>query len=304
MAADLPGSSGPAKDVATCFRTHHFREPRVVEAAVLAGLDFSRLNGASDCLYMGAERINLLDVAVFSAEHNTAHMLQQQGMEPEFLSNPQDELNVLGMHFVELTEQGMLTLRMASIRVAIAVGINLNMFVVDLGIALGPDCDQCVQCWEEDGMRCILKRGAPILPGHHTCNTISLLDTAIMLGRATDACDLVEWGIESCRLNPDDIHHPTPCVFMCSNPMCGAEWPVPIFAAPKERQAATSAAIRCSRRLQLSHLWDQYALPLLQVFHRSYKVVVEILAFSVHAPPMARLGVWHLDQYEIRTTFG
>ena len=52
MVADLPGGSGPAKDVTTCFRTHHFREPRVVEAAVLAGLDFSRLNGASDCLYI------------------------------------------------------------------------------------------------------------------------------------------------------------------------------------------------------------------------------------------------------------
>ena len=65
--------------------------------------------------------------------------------------------------------------------------------------------------------------------------------------------------------------------------------------APQERQAATVAAIRCSLRLQLRCLWDRYAPTLLQMLGRSASVVVaRILTFLVDAPPIARLGIWHL----------
>ena len=113
-------------------------------------------------------------------------------------------------------------------------------------------------------------------------------------GGTGDACDLVALGVDSTRLNPEDLCHPTPCVFKCSSPTCGAEWPVPIFAPPEERQAVTVSAIRCSLRLQLKCSWDRYASTLLPMLHRSVYVVVRILAFLVDAPPTARLGVWHL----------
>ena len=121
-------------------------------------------------------------------------------------------------------------------------------------------------------------------------------------GGTGDACDLVALGVDSTRLNPEDLCHPTPCVFKCSSPTCGAEWPVPIFAPPEERQAVTVSAIRCSLRLQLRCLWDRYASTLLRMLnpnvlrglHGSASIVVCILSFLVDAPPTARLGVWHL----------
>ena len=128
-------------------------------------------------------------------------------------------------------------------------------------------------------MRCLLKRES----GDDVGITISLLDAALLLGRTRDACDLVA-----------DLCHPTPCVFKCSSPTCGAEWRVPIFAPPEERQTATVAAIRCSLRLQLRCLWDRYASTLLRMLHRSASVVVRILSFLVDASPTAWLGVWHL----------
>ena len=218
-------------------------------------------------------------------------------MEPEFLSNPKWQ-RFAGMHFVELSEQGMLILRMPSITAALDAGINLNRIAMNLHLTLGPACDQCLQCWEEDGMQCLLKRES----GDDVGITISLLDAALLLGRTRDACDLVALGVDSTRLNPEDLCHPTPCVFKCSSPTCGAEWPVPIFAPPEERQTATVAAIRCSLRLQLRCLWDRYASTLLRMLnpnvlrmlHGSASIVVCILSFLVDAPPTAWLGVWHL----------
>ena len=122
----------------------------------------------------------------------------------------------------------------------------------------------------------------------------SLLDAALLLGGIRDACDLVALGVDSTRLDPEDLCHPTPCVFKCSSPTCGAEWPVPIFAPPEERQTATVAAIRCSLRLQLRCLWDRYASTLLRMLKPSASVVVCIISFLVDAPPTAWLGVWHL----------
>ena len=243
------------------------------------------------------DRINLLDVAVFSAEPKIAQLLRQQGLEPEFLSTPGDELDDMGEHFIELTEEGGLSLRMASIRVAADVGIKLNVLVWNLDFALRPGCDQCTQCWDEDDMMCLLKRQPPLSPtpsDPYNSNTISLLDTAIMLGRANDARELVLCGVDTCQLNPDDLRHRTPCVFKCSSPACGAEWPVSIFAAPEQRQEAAAAAIRCFLRLQLSRLWGHQASSLLRILPRSRRVIATILAYSVDTPPMARLGVWHL----------
>ena len=139
-------------------------------------------------------------------------------------------------------------------------------------------------------MLCLLKRESD----DDIDITISLLDAALMLGKATDACNLVALGVDATRLIPEDLCHPTPCVFKCSVRTCGAEWPVQIFASPEERQAATVAAIRCSLRLQLRCSWDRYAPTLLRMVHGSASVVARILAFLVDAPPIARLGVLHL----------
>ena len=278
---------GPAQDVVLCFRRRRLREPRIFEAAVLAGLDFSCLNGASE---RDPTRINVLDVAVLSGERKIVNLLRRDGMEPEFFSNP-EELDTAGRYFVEITEQGMLTLRMPLISAAADAGINLNMLAMNLDSTLGPGCNQCLQCWEEDGMLCLLKRESD----DDIDITISLLDAALMLGKAMDACNLVSLGVNMTRLKPEDLCHPAPCVFKCSSPTCGAEWPAPIFALPQERQAATVAAIRCSLRLQLRCLWDRYAPTLLQMLGRSASVVVaRILTFLVDAPPIARLGIWHL----------
>ena len=65
----------------------------------------------------------MLDVAVLSGERKIVYLLRQHGMEPEFLSNPKWQ-RFAGMHFVELSEQGMLTLRMPSIRAALDAGIR------------------------------------------------------------------------------------------------------------------------------------------------------------------------------------
>ena len=283
---ELAGGEGPAVDAELRVSGHRLREPRIFEAAVNAGLDFSCLNGASE---RSTVRINVLDVAVLSGERNIVDLLRRRSMEPEFFSNP-EELDFAGMHFVELWEQG-LTLRMPSISAAADAGINLNMLAMNLDSTLGPGCNQCLQCWEEDGMLCLLKRESD----DDIDITISLLDAALMLGKATDACNLVSLGVNMTRLKPEDLCHPAPCVFKCSNPTCGAEWPAPIFAPPQERQAATVAAIRCSLRLQLRCSWDRYAPTLLQMLGRSASVAVaRILTFLVDAPPIARLGIWHL----------
>ena len=181
----------------------------------------------------------------------------------------------------------MLTLRMPSIIVAADAGINLNMLAMNLDSTLGPCNDQCLQCFEEDGMLCLLKRESDDDIGI----TISLLDVALMLGKATDACNLVALGVNTTRLNPEDLCHPTPCVFKCANPTCGAERAVRSFASPDERQAATVAAIRSSLRLQLRCSWDRYAPSLLPMLHCSASVVARILPFLVDTPPIARLGV-------------
>ena len=283
--AELAGGVGPAEKVAFCFCTYRLREPRIFEAAVLAGLDLSCLNGASD---RNTERINMLDVAVLSGERKIVDLLRHHGMELEFLCNPECQ-NFAGMHFVELSEQGKLILRMPSISAALDAGINLNRIAMNLHLTLGPACDQCLQCWEEDGMQCLLKRES----GDDIGITISLLDAALLLGSTRDACALVAMGADSTRLSPEDLCHPTPCAFKCSSPNCGAEYPVPIFAPPEERQAATVAAIRYSLRLQLRCSWDRYASTLLPMLHRSHRAVVCILAFLVDAPSTARLGVWH-----------
>ena len=87
------------------------------------------------------------------------------------------------MHVVELSEQGMLILRM------------------NLDLTLGPGCDQCLQCWEEDGMQCLLKRES----GDDVGISISLLDAALLLGGTRGACDLVALGVDSTRLDPEYI---------------------------------------------------------------------------------------------------
>ena len=184
----------------------------------------------------------------------------------------------------------MLTLRMPSIRAALDAGINLDRLAMNLDRTLGLECDPCFQCGKEHHMHCLLKRES----GDDLGTSISLLDAALLLGRRRDACELVALGVDTTRLIPEDLCHPTPCVFKCSIPTCRAQWPVPIFAAPEERQAATVAAIRCFLRLQLKCSWDRYASTLPPMLHQSALVVVCILAFLVDAPATARLGVWHL----------
>ena len=116
MFATVTGGIGPAQDVALCTCNRRLTEPKILEAAVLAGLDFSSLNGASA---MNPESINVLDVAILSGEREVVNVLHHSGMKPDFFCFPcPSELNIAGMHFMELTEQGMLTLRMPSIRAA------------------------------------------------------------------------------------------------------------------------------------------------------------------------------------------
>ena len=102
------------------------------------------------------------------------------------------------MHVIELRPEGLLPLRMASISVAADIGINLKMLAMTLDFALQPGCDECIRCWALDSIMCFFKREPPssqVSCEHHVGNTISLLDAAIMSGRATDACDVVPWGL-------------------------------------------------------------------------------------------------------------
>ena len=134
------------------FECIFFKEPRIVEAATLAGLDLSSLNGASDVWQI--EKIHMLDVAVFSAERHIVEVLRQQGMQPEFFAIPGGDLDSVGMHFIELGTEGMLSLRMASIRVAADVGMNLNVPAMTLDFALQPGCKQRTRCSDEDSVMC------------------------------------------------------------------------------------------------------------------------------------------------------
>lgn len=175
----LAGRVVPAENVALCFCTCRLREPRIFEAAVIAGLHVSCLNGASDydIWYRTWACINMLDFAVFFGERTIVDLLRHHGMESAFISNPEWQA-FAGMYVVELSEQGMLTLRMPSIRAALDAGINLDRLAMDFEWIIGPYCDQCVQCWKAHHMHCLLKRES----GDDIGTTIFLLDAARLLG--------------------------------------------------------------------------------------------------------------------------
>jgi hypothetical protein len=267
----------PKEIMMLIFNQCRLREPRILEAALLAQLDFS-------CLTDG--KANLLDIAILSAESHIVKMLINIGMTPRLLCDL-DACEEIGRHFVELTDEGTLTLRMEAIKAAVEVGIDVNTISLELKLTVGAFEDQCHQCLEEDSMECLLT-AATDQPG---LSWMSLLDVALLGGKTANAQDLVKWGFSRTCLNAQHLLNETACVAKCV--MCAAEWPVPLFAAPAQRQTAAAVALRMSLRQQLRCAWEHYAGMLLRVLHGSVRTTKYILTFVIDTPSVARLGVWH-----------
>ena len=138
-------------------------------------------------------------------------------------------------------------------------------------------------------MLCVLNQD----PDVSAFDNISLLDVALMTGNDRAACKLValffdeDFDCVPC-LRPKDIteHH---CIFRCDSRACDGACPVKIFAAPEERIAAITIAVRHSLRLQFAHCWELYGLALNRFKKSKTRVVAHILAFLVGAPSIARL---------------
>ena len=97
------------------FCRNRLRYPRVLEAALRSGLNFSALSGYPD--NSGAERMNLFDVAALSGETVIAQLLRERGMESNYFSR-EEYWHMAGKQFVELADDRTLAMDMRQIGAA------------------------------------------------------------------------------------------------------------------------------------------------------------------------------------------
>ena len=253
------------------YRRNRLRRPRVLEAALQAGLNFSSMSGYAD-QHGSGDRMNLLDVAVLSGEVGVTQLLRDRGMVSD----------LAGCRFVAQKHFGELAMDESQIEAAVEAGINLNELSIILDDMFRVYVDQpCPRC----------DRGGAAfgcaLEGEPSTLQISLLEVAIMVGDSRVARELVALGGEAnFRLHIGHILDHTE-VYRCRRSSCKAECRVKLFAQPSARITAATDTIRESLRLEFSRAREKYALYVNRILKNRFPIVARVLVFLVDVPPIA-----------------
>ena len=268
---------------------NRLRHPRLLEAVLLSGLNFSALRGYPDHRSFSdvSEWMNLLDVAALSGETVIAQLLRDRGLVSNHFSaaaaNWESRKQTLGKQFVDQADDKTFTMDASQIEAAAAAGINLNALSMNLDDMLGRLTSPCDHCGN-------YVRAALVGEGIHFC--FSLLDAAIMTGNGCVASKLVALSADATRLDIDRILDRTE-VYRCERASCEKEWHgFKVFAEPSARMTAAVDALRDSLRLRFARARETYALALHALnrfLNRRCPVVARALVFLIDAPPIARL---------------
>jgi len=263
-------------------------EPYVVEAAVCAGADLSSVTLPVRATENGTVDVNLLDVAVLSANTKVALALSSAGVKPMMLLND-------GTMFLSTAGGARpVHVNMVALQLAIACGIDLRCLRVDLvrpqqeavcEIGLGSPftCRRCKNPFSVEWLISTANR-----------KSLSLLDAAILLGQKECAIFLAKHGVvaSACIAVEPMGTLGKACCRDCS--ITGSI----SMNSPKKCKHAAMAALRqgywsaCASLQPVLHQWSaQCCKTRFLDAHMPAMVEQRIIAFAADLPLMAFFGI-------------
>lgn len=260
--AEVVVRRGGAKfDSGRYFGRHfHMREPLVVEAAAVAGVDLSNIT-----LDVGWDSPTILDAAVSSGMVKVVEKLVQAGMAPKLFrqKSPGD------VFWHRNADARRLTLNTEAFEAAKKCAVNVSQLTVNVRSFF----DDCTSCGES-----IFER-----------HTLSMLDMAILVGQASDIEVMVDAG-STCTLPPESLYGPSCICAFCKSSLSAHA--CANCAAPAERRQAAMRVLQRRLRLALRSSDAKMSMHTLNKMRLPWCAVELIQAFKVDLPDWAPPDFW------------